>query len=77
MLPIIFIVYSPYYNRRGGGMLMMAMPASADGGIMKSAVAFSAPSAPQPQITVRKEFPETWIWDSIDNIDGLVLLDVY
>lgn len=39
--------------------------------VLKSA---AQPASTSPQITVRKEFPETWIWDeSIISVQGLVL----
>lgn len=48
-----------YHKFREGVMPMPGMVATMAGSVF--------PAALVPKLSIRKEFPETWIWDSIDN----------
>ena len=60
----------PWFNRRGGPMMMMAAPAMANVRgpmIMEKSVAPPpTPAALAPVKTVRKHFPETWLWENTE-----------
>ena len=58
----IYLILEPIFYRLGGGIRRM----------FKSVTLNAAPSSTTAALTVRKFFPETFIWYTLQNSDRLV-----